>query len=389
MAPVPASAETCVIRSNCMGMARPSGRGWSRRVFLASLSALRLPAASENGTTFPPEFQRYADPATEFTVTRLTDPEHASYLPHHYCRFVSKKFLVFYGERGGSVQAFQMDLKNGEIRQMTQESELDGKSLNLFPDERTLFYVAGRTLYRLNMGNLRTQSLYEIERGYDRGEGCCISPDGRWVFFVEKRPGRSRIRRLDLRRRRRVSTLVQSGGVLSDPVPSPKRQGLLYRGADNSLWVANTDGKNPRRVETPPGEVGPARWTPDGTSVLYLHQPADPHRLTALREYFTDTRQDRFVAKTSRFVSFGVNRDGSVFVGASGNKASPYVLLLVRVGGRELTLCEHRASDPALVSPVFSPDSRKIFFQSDRDGKPAIYSMAVEQLVEATDDSET
>ena len=34
---------------------------------------------------------------------------------------------------------------------------------------------------------------------------------------------------------------------------------------------------------------------------------------------------------------------------------------------------------------MFSPDSQRIYFQSDRDGKPAIYGMHVDKLVEKTD----
>jgi oligogalacturonide lyase len=60
------------------------------------------------------------------------------------------------------------------------------------------------------------------------------------------------------------------------------------------------------------------------------------------------------------------------------------VLILLRVARRELTLCEHHASDPAMVSPVFSPDSQSVFFVSDRHGKSAIYRVHVEKFVEAT-----
>jgi oligogalacturonide lyase len=94
------------------------------------------------------------------------------------------------------------------------------------------------------------------------------------------------------------------------------------------------------------------------------------------------------VANTSQFVGFGGNGDSSVFVGASGSKASPYVLLLVRAVKRELTLCEHHSSDPAQVNPVFSPNSQRIVFQSDRDGKMAIYAMVVDRLVEQTETEE-
>jgi oligogalacturonide lyase len=38
-----------------------------------------------------------------------------------------------------------------------------------------------------------------------------------------------------------------------------------------------------------------------------------------------------------------------------------------------------------MVTPMFTPSSQRIFFTSDRDGKPAIYTMSVEKLVESTD----
>ena len=98
--------------------------------------------------------------------------------------------------------------------------------------------------------------------------------------------------------------------------------------------------------------------------------------------------QDKLVAPTSQFVSFGRNADGSVFVGASGSLASPYVLVLVRSVRRELTLCEHKSSDPALVAPIFSPTSQRIYFQSDRHGKAAIYSVVLDKFLEKTETDE-
>ena len=72
-------------------------------------------------------------------------------------------------------------------------------------------------------------------------------------------------------------------------------------------------------------------------------------------------------------------------MGASANKSSPTILILLRITHRELTLCEHKTSQPELTSPMFSPDSQRIYFQSDRDGKPAIYCMHVDKLVEKTE----
>jgi len=91
------------------------------------------------------------------------------------------------------------------------------------------------------------------------------------------------------------------------------------------------------------------------------------------------------VGKTSQFADFGRNTDSSVFVGASASKAQPFILIMLRITRRELALCEHRSSDPAGVAPRFAPSSQRIYFQSDRLGKPAIFSVAVEKLVERTD----
>jgi oligogalacturonide lyase len=117
---------------------------------------------------------------------------------------------------------------------------------------------------------------------------------------------------------------------------------------------------------------------------LYLQYPEDRRKLYSLREWNPDTNTDEQVADTSQFMDFDTNRDASVFVGASGNRVSPHILLLLRATRREFTLCEHRASDPAQVAPIFSPDSQRVYFQSDRHGRWAIYSIPVEKFVERT-----
>ena len=52
---------------------------------------------------------------------------------------------------------------------------------------------------------------------------------------------------------------------------------------------------------------------------------------------------------------------------------------------RELTLAEHHANDPASVVVVFSPNSQRLFYQTDRQGKPAIFMMSIDRFVENTE----
>ena len=363
-----------------------SARRFSRRSFvIAGLAGMRLAAQGLKGTTFPSDWRRYSDPTTEMEVYRLTDPAYSSTMPAYYNRAIAQSsgWMLFCCDRGGSPQAFHMDLKSGETRQLTEAEELDGGSLALLPDNRSFCYFAGRSLHIANLATARERKLYEVPEGWDRGMGMSVGPDGTHATFAERRGAGSRLRMVALSKGE-ARTVVEAPVEMGDPIARFRRAQILYRQADEALWLVDSDGKQNRRLKLAAGRVGPANWAPDGKTVLYLNIPDDRTQLNAIREYEPDTASDKLVAKTSQFVHFGFNRDTSVFVGASRNAASPTVLILLRVTRRELTLCEHKASHPEAVAPVFAPDSQRIYFQSDRDGKPAIYCVHAEKLVEKT-----
>ncbi len=229
------------------------------------------------------------------------------------------------------------------------------------------------------------------EEGFNFGTGFSLSEDGLVAALIEEKPGLSRLRLITMRTGA-AATLVESNDPLSDPQPRPKRAGLLYRKRNDvngdELFVVNYDGAQNRKLRLAPGGLGTVLWSGDGKTVVYLNLPGDRKQLNNIREFTPDTNEDQFVSATSQFATINRNADTSVFVGASGSKASPYMLLLVRSVKRELTLCGHRASDPRQVTAFFSPNSQRVIFQSDRDGKMAIYSIAVDRLVEETETPE-
>jgi oligogalacturonide lyase len=277
-----------------------------------------------------------------------------------------------------------MDLKTGESRLLTEAEGLVADSLTLTPDERNFCYVAGRSLFVESLAGARIREVYRAAAGFELGRGLGLSDDGLYAALVERKPGMDRLRLISMRTGM-ATILAESSEPLADPMPRPRRASILYRRGENEVALVNFDGAQNRTLRVAPGTLGSALWSTDGRTILYLSFPSDPKQLHALREFTPDSNEDRFVSVTSQFVTFNHNGDSSVMVGASGSKASPYVLLLVRSVKRELTLCEHRASDPRLVTTLFSPNSQRIFFQSDRDGKMAIYTMPVERLVEATE----
>jgi len=333
----------------------------------------------EKGRSFPSEISRYTDPSTEFTVYRLTSPSVSSFLSAPFQKGVARHggFLLYASDRTGALQAFRLDLKTGESTQLSESAALDPTSITLLPGERTCCYFDGPALHE---GLAVQREIYRVPDGWDRTQGFTVTEDGTNAIFAEKRGTKSRLRRVSLLKSPPV-TIFETEGEITLPLPRPKRAQILYR-KDGALWLVNLDGQQNRRLKTE--SCGPALWTPSGRTIVYLHIPENTTELNTLRELTPDENADRLLAKTSQFASFGENGDASVFVGASRNKASQTVLLLLRVARREFTLCEHKASDPASVQPIFSPDSQSIFFQSDRDGKPAIYRIRVEKLVEET-----
>ncbi|MGD1096261.1 MAG: oligogalacturonate lyase family protein [Bryobacteraceae bacterium] len=358
----------------------------SRRWFLMAAPAACFGQARPPLQNFPSAIKRYSDPSTEFTVVRLTDPAYTSRLGASYGRAVSRRtnFMLYACDISGRFEAYQLDLKNGQIRQLTRSEDLDPASLTLLADDRSFCYVDGRRLMMVQLSNLRSREVYRIPEGFERGQGFSVAEDGQYAALVEKKGsghGLQLIRMLN----GTAQTLAEGEEELGDPIPRPRRASVLYR-RDKAVWMVNYDGQQKHQLHLADGETGPARWSPDGRTVQYLNYPANPHQLHNLREMTPDTNEDKQIANTTQYVSFACNADASVFIGASGSKASPHVLLLVRAVKRELTLAEHRASDPTMVAPIFAPNSQRIFFTSDQHGKPAIYTMNIERFVEQTEE---
>jgi oligogalacturonide lyase len=368
------------------------GEGCSRRVFLFAVSSACVAATeSGKGRTVPSAWARYADPSTEFQVIRLTNPQFSSFLPRSYCRPISRKsnFLIFSSDMTGRMEAYRLDLKSGVSHQLTEASNLDHSTPTLSGDERTLYYLDGHSLQALTISGFRSREVYRIPDGFEPGVGFSVAEDGLYAALVERpaegKSGRNRLRLVRIADGM-ATTLTEADEELADPIPRPRRASVIYRRGD-SVWLANYDGQQNYRLKVSEGAVAEALWSPDGRSVLYLNIPADPHKLRNLREDTPDTNEDKALANTTQYACFERNADASVFVGASGSKASPHVLLLVRSVRREFTLCEHRASDPRMVSPIFAPNSQHVYFVSDQHGKPALYTMAIEKLVTETDEA--
>lgn len=330
------------------------------------------------GAISAPESQRYSDPATELEVVRLTSPAFSSGLPATHLRQFTKRSdaLIYWSERDGTRQIYRLDLKGGESKQLTEASALDPRNFSLSPDDRYVYYFDGPVLQSIGSSAMKPRELYRIPNG-DTSGGISVAADGS-VLFAEG----SRIMRFGLRGN---GVVLEAQAKIDLVMARPRRTQIAWR-CNGALWLANEDGSGRKQISLEAGTVQHAVWAPSGRTLLYLHVPDDPKQLITLREASPEDGTDKQLARTSQYATFAPNADASVFVGASRSKASSYILILLRVTKRELTLCEHHASDPSVVQVVFAPDSQSIIFVSDRHGKPALYRVPVERFVEETNE---
>jgi oligogalacturonide lyase len=364
----------------------PRARGISRRVFGALAAGAAFARKSE---VLPPETIRFADPATEFPVFRLTKPEYSSYLPSPPRRVFSKRgdFLVLVSDRLGTPQVYRVEHKSGEWRQLTDVDNLDRETVSLLPDDKSLCYMDGDSirLARVGGSSAKDHEVYRVEEGWKRAGGVVVTDDGMYGLLVEAKTSTSRLRLVSMAKGG-ATTLAEDSSGVDNVMPRPHRAAVGYRKrGDSGLWLVDYEGKQNYRLQMTDGKLGEAVWSPDGRSIFYLQIPTEAGKLITLREFNPDAHTDTAIAPTTQFAVFSRNSDASVFVGASGSKASPHVLLLLRVTRREFTLAEHKASDPRMVAPIFSPTNERVYFTTDREGKPCVCWMSVEKLVEKND----
>lgn len=328
---------------------------------------------------------RFLDRATEFAVTRLTSPEHESWLPLSPGRGVSRR-----GDAALATTRIEdqrllrwLEFGSGAGKVLAESPGFDPFTAALTSDDRWIIAADGVRLVAFQRQNLRQSTVAELDPAKPLCAPLAPSADRVTVFLAQSSGGGSEIRSLRLGQDRNL-VHHESAEPVDELAPNPRRALIAWRTRSGSVWIGGLDGSKSRKIETPGGRVLQFHWTAGGQSILYLLEPADSTKLVEIREQQVDSRGDEHVAKTSQFASFAPNADASAFVGASRSKASPHILLLLRKTMREMTLCEHGDDNAASCRPVFTPDSQSVLFTSSMHAKPALYLVGVEKLIEKT-----
>ncbi len=268
----------------------------------------------------------------------------------------------------------QIDLRTGLVRTLAEASALDPASLAVDAAGRTLYFLDGGALSEAALNSRREKRKPEVLVRNVTAFG--LGTSRAQLFYIAD--GK-------LQQFQKQAENVLADGAEDFCLVRPGGGGCLFARQREYWYASATAGAKPVKVAG--GRISQPHWSADGNSVLLLRDvPVNQVFVSTICEVPIESLTERCVAKTSQFATFAPNANDSVFVGASASKAQPNIVLLLRVTGRELTLCEHRTREASDARPVFSPDSRRVFFQSDRAGRSVIYGVNVERLVEQTNE---
>jgi tricorn protease len=310
------------------------------------------------------------------------------------------KWIAFSSNRYGQYDVFVVPVKGGRPKRLTYDSA-DDHPTGWTPDSQSVLFMSGREIempgkvelftIALDGGPAKRISVYEGREG-------SFSPKGDMIAYV-RGPG------------------------------SWYRKG--YNGSSNDdIWISNADGTNNRRITVHKGQDSHPIWAPDGKHLYYVSdttgglanlvkleidgargdllssKPA-PKALTKHKDDFV--RRARMSANgeaivyecgfdlwlysvkegKSRKLNIEVNADdqwnpeavktlttgATEFAWSPDEKHAAFVVhgeifLLPRAGGKAKRLTDHPGFDHGMA---WSPDGKKMFFLSDRNGYEDVY----------------
>jgi len=373
------------------------------------------------------DFHGYQDPDTGAEVTRLTPLGISCHRNYFYqkCFTGDGSGLLFAGAFDGPLNYGLLNLKNGQMVQLTEGEGDNTFGGFLSPDDRCLYYVKReRNLMRVDLGTLEESRVYRVPEGWV-GYGTWVAnssctqlvgieireddyrPLDSWQAFREfyHTQPRCRLIRVDLETGI-ATTVHEEAGWLGHPTYRPFDDSTLsfcHEGPHDlvraRIWFIDQNGDNRRkaRVQESGESCTHEFWVPDGSAMIYVSyfKGTQERWICSVDPRTLEHRRLLRMPACSHLMS---NRDGTLMVGDGADSPvdvadsagyrienDPYLYLFDVRNGRQQRIARHNSSWAVLDGnrqithphPSFTPDDRQVLFTSDFEGLPAVYLAAV------------
>jgi eukaryotic-like serine/threonine-protein kinase len=205
-----------------------------------------------------------------------------------------------------------------------------------------------------------------------------LSPDGRQILFVkEVIPGDGEsvelfVANADGRNPRR---LTHNKRYDANPRWSPDGRMIVYTCSPDGPWpkgsicIINSDGSGLARLTDQSLQSQIPLWSPDGTRIAFsvLGNPPSIYIMNA-----DGRNQMKLTYQMKDLGGFAWAPDGKRIAYATDYEGNFEIYVINSDPGRQTNLSHHLAED---TYPSWSPDGKKIAFTSNREGRTALYVM--------------
>jgi len=216
-----------------------------------------------------------------------------------------------------------------------------------------------------------------------------ISPDGRFISYVDWETGDLGIFHIATGEMRRLTTNKSSWNEFVDiSCWSPDGKQIVYNwypenGTFYDLRVIGIDGSNPRVLFSDKNYiyVEPCDWSPDGSKILALLKKKDRTEITlisvadgsvhpVLEEpsfwHWTDLPSKMKFSPDGKFIVYDIRPEG--------DSRNHDIFVLPVAGGHGMPLAKHPADDYLLG---WTPDGKRILFASARTGTYGLWTIRI------------
>lgn len=271
----------------------------------------------------------------------------------------SGRRIVYVSEQSGSPQLWLMNGDGGQKRQITKGGANTSPSWS--PDNRYIYYLSRRDgrsqIYRYIVSSGSEEPVLK-QGGYSRPQ---LLPDGELAYRQEA----GGMYRLFIGKKEVF--------VLNRPfIFNYSAQGdrMLIEPEGDPLELLVLQGRSGKAAVVAPARSWNGAWGPHG-ELLYVSDREGVAFIYVARSDGTEGRLISPADKWSQAPAWSPNGDWIAFVAADGQR--PDWNLYVMTAGGEGRQQIGRAANPN-KSPLWSPESRRILFESDRAGNWDIWS---------------
>lgn len=375
------------------------------------------------GQVYPGEMKNYTDEKTGAVITQLTNSSNNF---HFY--FTDNSFMnhdneiLFLSDRGAKREFcynfFKMDLRTGEMIQLSDEDDIVQNTYTKTPEGNTIVYITGRKIKKLDTSTGKAEVIYETNDSVEI-KSVSISCDKRYIGFLENEEvgisstqpnyGGFMDKMFAVKKSRIV--LASMDGAVSEKIYNdthnaghfqfsphiPYIATYCHEGPWNlvqqRIWILNllTRSVTPCFRQAQDDCIGHEFWTRDG--LIFFDNRREGHDGT-----ITESKTQAYVIDPDNglmpYVGFAdlngnvlktldmpfycnhyhANNDNSILVGDATED-----IVLIDISGDKAklkTLCYHGTSWRTQTShchPTFGWNGKKILFTSDRGGKLNLY----------------